>query len=341
MQVNCTKISDTEREFEVAIPSADFETFIEEASRRMSEGLEVAGFRKGHVPRDIVEQKVGSAKLLSEAAERAVRGTLKKALDTQKDATYPEQVVSDVQILKLAPKNPFVYKVALFTPALDLAKDYRDIAHRVWAREKREVKVEEKEVETTLEWLSKHHTQKGSTTGVIDDEFARKVGDFENLESLKAGIKEGIVMEKETKEKDRVRLLIAKEILQHSKSEIPPKVISAQILRMEEEFKQRIGEMGLDFDTYLKNIQKKREDLQEGWRDEAKERVKISLVLNEVGKREHIEVSDEEVVQEAQKISNRYKNTKDAKIDIDSARLAEYVRGIIQNEKVFTFLENL
>lgn len=61
-------------------------------------------------------------------------------------------------------------------------------------------------------------------------------------------------------------------------------------------------------------------------------RVKFSLILNEIAKREKIEVSEEEVNKEAEKIMEQHK-------DLDPERVKIYTYGIIRNEKVFKFLE--
>jgi len=60
-------------------------------------------------------------------------------------------------------------------------------------------------------------------------------------------------------------------------------------------------------------------------------RVKTGLVLNEIAEREKIEVSEEELNAEVEKIMNQYK-------ELDKNRVRVYAYGIIRNEKVLRLL---
>jgi FKBP-type peptidyl-prolyl cis-trans isomerase (trigger factor) len=61
-------------------------------------------------------------------------------------------------------------------------------------------------------------------------------------------------------------------------------------------------------------------------------RVKLGLVLNEIAEREKIEVSEEKLNAEVEKILSQYK-------DLDKDRVRVYTYGIIRNQKVVKFLE--
>ena len=100
-----------------------------------------------------------------------------------------------------------------------------------------------------------------------------------------------------------------------------------------------VSEMGLDFETYSRNIKKTREELKEEWLPKAKSRVMAALVLGEIAKKENINVPESEVEEEANKFLLRYPDIKAARNQIDMDRLKEYTRGSLVNEKVFKRLE--
>jgi len=370
MQSKLTTISKTEKEIEVSLPPEEFLPYVDYAANKLSKDLEVQGFRKGHIPRDIVEQKVGTSGLYNEASELAVQATYEKALkNSEKDGKQSLEsnesgdssmrsmgyIVPEVQITKLAPNNPFIYKIILRAPVFELAKDYKSIAEQILKNNSKEIRVEEKEVDDTIKWLAKQKLQQSNNKDnkedqapkkeaellepPLDDDFAKSFGNFKNLEELKKSVREGIHLEKEKKEKDRVRLAITNAIISKSHAEIPEKVIDQEILKIEEEFKQNIAQMGLDFDEYLKKIKKTKEELRNGWRDQAKDRISTFLVLDAIASIEDIEPEEKEVEEEAQKILNHFKNADEAKKDVDPARLRAYVYGIIRNEKVFQLFE--
>ena len=346
MQATYTKISNIESEVQAEISSVDFGVYLDKAAASLSKGFDIQGFRKGHAPRNIVEQKVGSGQLYDEAAEIAVRETSQKALEQVGEDT-PKRAASEIRVIKLAPDNPFIYKIIFTTAFFELTDEYQAVARKVKEEEKKDVVVEEKEIDDTLKWLakSKRKGDKGDKgdkgEALVDDEFAKSLGNFQNLSELKTSIREGLAREKEKKEKDRLRLFIIKEIIAKSKSEVPQGVIIQEIDRIEEEFRQSIAQMGLDFEEYLKKIQKEKEELRKGWRNQARERVDIASALAAIAEKEGIVPSDEEVKQESGKALEYYTDKKNAGRDIDPARLKAYIYDILQREKTFEFLEQL
>ena len=341
MQATYTKISDTQQELKTEISSVDFGVYLDKAAASLSKGLDIQGFRKGHAPRNIVEQKVGSGQLYDEAAEIAVRETSQKAL---KDAgvDIPKRAASEIQVVKLAPDNPFIYKIIFTSAFFELTDEYQAVARKVTGAEKKDIVVEEKEIDDTLKWLAKSRAPEGQEGDIeINDELVKGLGNFKNLEELKTSIREGLAREKEKKEKDRLRLLMIKEVIAKSKSEVPEGVIAQEIDRIEEEFRQSISQMGLDFEEYLKKIQKEKEELRKGWHDQARERVEIASALAAIAKKEGIVPSDEEVEQESDKAKEHYQDKKDTGRGIDPVRLQAYIYDILQREKTFEFLEQL
>lgn len=71
----------------------------------------------------------------------------------------------------------------------------------------------------------------------------------------------------------------------------------------------------------------------------AEKRIKFSMILGEIAKSEKLEVSDEELNKEINKITEFYKNS-GASNGIDEGRVRDYAYGILMNEKVFKFLES-
>lgn len=322
----------------------EFSPYLDMAANSLSKDMEVQGFRKGHVPRNIVEQKLGSSALYNEAADLAVKATHQEALKGHKGDSL---AVPEVRVVKLAPGNPFVYKIIFFMPYFEIAKNYRNIAKHAFEG-KNSIVVDEKEVEDTLKWLAENNkAAKGKgkddekKSVEINDEFAKSLGNFNNLEELKKNIKEGITQEKEKREKDRIRLKIVKDIASKSSIDIPENVIDNEILKIEDEFAANISQMGLEFEDYLKKINKTKDELRQGWKEQAKDRIEMSLVLSTVSENEDIKPEESEVEEESSKVLKQFKSIEEAEKNIDPARLHSYVYGILKNEKTLNFLESL
>jgi len=173
----------------------------------------------------------------------------------------------------------------------------------------------------------------------INDEFAKSLGKFESLEELKSSIKDGIMQEKEIKEKQRMRIELIEKVTDDSEVEISAELIEQEKENMLNELKANIAGLGLDFEKYLEQIKKTIEEIKKEWQEQAEKRVKIGLCLNAITEKENIQISDEEAESRINEDLKHYENIKDIKKDVDPIKFKEYYKNILKNEKVFELLE--
>lgn len=141
----------------------------------------------------------------------------------------------------------------------------------------------------------------------LNDDFAKSVGKFENLEKLKESIKEGILIEKEEEEERKWQARVFDKIAKLAEFEVPEVLALEQRDRMIDDLKNTIeNEMGLNFGDYLSQIKKTEEELKKDFLPEAEKRVKVYLCLYEIAKEEGIEVKEEEVKGEIEAILQKY-----------------------------------
>lgn len=177
----------------------------------------------------------------------------------------------------------------------------------------------------------------------INDQWASSLGQFENLKALKESIREGIYQEKEIKESHRLRNEILEKINQSlGKVVLPQILVEREKNQILQDFKNRITQdLKISFEDYLNQIKKSEQELLDSFSDQAEKRIKISLILREIAKCENIQVSDEEVIEEINKILKNYPGIEQAQKEIDLPKLKEYTREIIRNEKILAKLESL
>lgn len=147
MQVNKKNLEKSQIEFEVTLNFTEFKPYFDKAITKISEQVKVEGFRPGKAPYELLKQKVGEMAILEEAANIAIRSTIDKLLDDHLKEDDPAGQ-PQVEIIKLAPENDFIYKVKMsILPKVELVQ-YKDLKIK-----EDEVKVEDSEVEKTLEQL--------------------------------------------------------------------------------------------------------------------------------------------------------------------------------------------
>ncbi len=175
----------------------------------------------------------------------------------------------------------------------------------------------------------------------LNEEFVKGLGKFKDVSELKASIKQGLLLELEDKETQRVRLKVIEAVVSKSEMDIPEILVHFEVHKMLDELKINIEQMGLKFETYLKNIGKTEEGLEGELLPEAEKRVKMNLVLNEIAKAEKIEITEKEIEEDINKALASLGNIEEAKAKIDLPRLKEYTKGVLSNRKVFDLLEKI
>ena len=99
--------------------------------------------------------------------------------------------------------------------------------------------------------------------------------------------------------------------------DIPEAMIKTQCENMINEFAQRIAQSGLSMEQYMQFSGLTIEKLEEQVRPEAETRIKSSLVLEQIAKEENIEVTEDDIKAEVEKMAKAY--------GMEADKLAEYL----------------
>jgi len=175
----------------------------------------------------------------------------------------------------------------------------------------------------------------------VNDEFAQSIGDFKNLAMLKKSIQEGMKKEMLAKNKEEKRAQYLEAIVKKTSGELPDILIKEEVKKMMSELEYQLQSTGMNLDQYLAQLKKKKEDLMKDWEPQAKKRVLSALVLEKIAEDQKIEASSKEVEIEMNKTMQYYKKVKDVEKNIDMKRLYNYSKVLLENERVFAYLEKL
>jgi trigger factor len=140
-------------------------------------------------------------------------------------------------------------------------------------------------------------------------------------------------IEKETVEKDKLRLAIVEDLLKETSGDLPEILVESEIDKILYRLQADITNAGLNFEDYLTQIKKTEADLRNDWREDATKRAKLAVVIHTISEKENLKPSEEEIEKEVGNIMAMYK-------DADPTRARAYIENMLENEKVFAFLEN-
>lgn len=175
----------------------------------------------------------------------------------------------------------------------------------------------------------------------LNDEFASDTTEFNTLKELKDDIKKHIKEHKEGHAKqDAENELIAK-VVKNATVEVPDAMVNQQLDRMVEDVKQKLAYQGLAFEDYLTYMNTTLEDYRASRKDEAKEGVKTTLVLQEIIKAENIEVTDADVNAKLEEIASRMGQTVEDVKKLYLKGQEDYLKNTILSEKVIKVLKEL
>lgn len=347
------KLPKSEVEMEISLPSDFLASARKKALHNLGASMEIQGFRKGHVPENIIIEKVGEAEILEEAANILLKEHFPKIILQEKFDIIGRPKIS---ITKLAIGNPVEFK-AIFAilPGFELP-DYRAIARSSIAGaklDKKDSEATDKEIEEVLLQIRKNkahidyhknnhggknhdHTrldlEKEENLPPLDDELARAAGNFKSLDELKEKVRENIVEEKKHRAAEKKRAAIMEGLIKETKIDLPEILIESEVEKSLAQMKDDVVRSGVKFEDYLAHIKKSEGDLKKDLKESSEKKAKIQLIFNKIAEQEKLEPNKEILEQEVKHIMEHYKDASET-----SARI--YVATILLNQEVLKLLE--
>ena len=132
------------------------------------------------------------------------------------------------------------------------------------------------------------------------DSDANSVDEYK--ENLRKRLSEQKAQDAENVEKEEA----INKVTENTTIDIPQAMIDTELDRMVQEFGQRIQQQGLDLQTYFQISGQDESQLREQMKDDAEQRVKTNLTLSAIADEENIEVTDEDIDKELEKMSSQF-----------------------------------
>ena len=149
----------------------------------------------------------------------------------------------------------------------------------------------------------------------LNDEFASEVSDFETLAEYKDDIRAKLQERKERQAATTNENNVIEKVVENAQMELPQPMIDTQARGMVEDYARNLRRQGLNFNDYMKYTGMTVEKIMEQMAPQAEKRIRTRLVLEKVAEVENIQISDEAVDQEIEKMAASYK--------MDPARMKE------------------
>ena len=426
MSVQVEKLEHNMAKLTIEVSAEDVEKALNSAYNKQKKNISIPGFRKGKVPRAMIEKMYGAEVFYEDAANELMQNSYPAAIDESGVDIVSRPTVNVVQLKK---GEPFIYTAEVATkPEVTLGKyegvtvtkidtsvsdeEVAEALEKERNNNSRSVSVTDRpvaegdtavidfegfvdgvafdggkgenhpleigshsfidtfedqlvgknvgeEVEVNVTFPEQYQAAdlagkpavfkvkineiKAKELPELDDEFAQDVSEFDTLAEYKEDLKKRLQEQKEVEAKKTKEDEAIQKIIDKSKMDIPEAMLTTQCESMVDEFAQRIAQSGLSLEQYLQFSGMTMDALMDQVKPEAMKRIQSSLVLEAIAKDQNIEVSDEDVDAEIEKMAAAYgmeadkikeymgeSEKKSMKADLAITKAVDFVMGSIK-----------
>ena len=130
------------------------------------------------------------------------------------------------------------------------------------------------------------------------DDLAKSIGEFEDLLDLRIKVRESLTEQSTQEAESAYAEQVMEMVMEGAQVTYPPVVLENETDHLMRDLEMRLSSQNLAFDDYLKIEGKNVEEIRDELKPAAEERVSRGLVLGQVVEEENLEVDDEEITQE-------------------------------------------
>ena len=170
---------------------------------------------------------------------------------------------------------------------------------------------------------------------VLDDEFARDLGDYQSLTELREAVHKSIFREKQFAAQQEAKEKLVDSLVESHEFPVPEAYVDYQI---QNQTRARLREItGQDVD--LSKVKLDWKEIKEKQQDKAQRNVKAALLLDKIAEHESIHATKEEVDQEVQRVARHEREPVPAvRARLEKEGMLARIVDNIRTEKTLNFL---
>jgi trigger factor len=169
----------------------------------------------------------------------------------------------------------------------------------------------------------------------LDDAFARQY-DAENLEKLRSGVRRDLENELKYKQDKTIRAQLLRALFERVNFDLPETAVAQETRNVVYDLVRENTKRGVGRET----IEKEKEQIYSAATHSAKERVKLSFLIQRIAEKENIKVSQEEILRRVQTLATMYQMPPDKFLkDLQKRNGIIEIYDQLAHEKVMDFIE--
>ncbi len=183
------------------------------------------------------------------------------------------------------------------------------------------------------------HSIKRKILPELNDEFVKDVSNFETVDAYKEDIKKMLTEEKAAEIKNRYKAEVAVKVTEQTDVVAPESQIKAEAENFMNDIRFQMNQQGINLEDYVKLTNGNMEDIEKECNARAESFVKQQIVFEAIAEAEGLDVSDEELEAEYNKMADMYKQPVETIKEVFSMRgQVGLIKRNLLLEKVSDFL---
>lgn len=148
----------------------------------------------------------------------------------------------------------------------------------------------------------------------LDDDMVKDSTEFDTVDEYKADVKKKLEEANEKHADSEVEAKIFDKVIENMTAEIPQVMFDNRVNEMIGELEQRLAPQGISLDLYMQYTGQTIDTVKKAYAEQAEKQVKLRLALEKIAKLENIEVTEDELKAEFDKLAEAYK------LDVDQIK---------------------
>lgn len=148
----------------------------------------------------------------------------------------------------------------------------------------------------------------------LDDDMVKDSTEFDTVDEYKADVKKKLEEANEKHADSEVEAKIFDKVIENMTAEIPQVMFDNRVNEMVSELEQRLAPQGISLDLYMQYTGQTIDTVKKAYAEQAEKQVKLRLALEKIAKLENIEVTEDELKAEFDKLADAYK------LDVDQIK---------------------
>lgn len=174
----------------------------------------------------------------------------------------------------------------------------------------------------------------------LNDEFARKLSQerFNKWNDFENDLKRQMIEEAKITSENKLKEDLIALVVEDSEIEVSETLIKREVDAMVRRLEDALKQSKVDLENYLKMIQKDKNMLEEEYRADAVKKIKGMFILEEISKKEKLDVTDEDIENEIKRMADDAKKGYDEFKNNISDDLRTYIKEYLKDKKTIDFL---